>query len=341
MSELIGFALGVISGLLTNIIWVRRGRLRSLAEGIRQPKYEPLGFTPAEVGLFPLNRWTTARPLQRNHLQVSVTETRPQQQWFNESEWQRIADEFHRRYTGDIGFLTDASIDHRESREGEDFRYTITPCDYSEHLATVEYLRRHPEAQSRIRASFADGDIIAFARTSPPTSIKINVAVLNLDNEFLAVQRSGAVDFKRGVWTVGPNEGMKLARHTTPGDPPEDFFDLGERCLREELNLEPVDYSGINISWVGYEVKTIQFKVYAQVRTHLSKREVNERLLSSHSLFEAQDTKWIPFQKKYVMDIVQNWESGDSADRKWSSSAPHTLQEMWRMRHLLRLTDHP
>lgn len=134
---------------------------------------------------------------------------------------------------------------------------------------------------------------------------------------------------------------MKLARNATPGASAEDFFDLGERCLREELNLEPVDYSGIDISWVGYEVKTIQLKVYAQIRTHLSKREVNERLLGSHGLFEAQDAKWIPFRKKYVMDIVQNWDSGDAEGRKWSSSAPHTLHEMWRMRHLLRLTGHP
>lgn len=94
--------------LLANIIWARRGHLRTLIEGFRSPKYEPLGFDPAEVGLFPLNRWTLARPLQRSHLQVSVTEVRPQQQWFNQAEWQRIADEFGRRYTGDIGFLTDA-----------------------------------------------------------------------------------------------------------------------------------------------------------------------------------------------------------------------------------------
>ena len=86
------------------------------------------------------------------------------------------------------------------------------------------------------------------------------------------------------------------------------------------------------MSRFGYDVTSFQNKVYAQVRTHLSRREVDRRVSDSHSLFEAQEMPWLKFDDKTVRDIVKNWETGDSSHRIWSSSAPHALQEFWRMR---------
>ena len=45
---------------------------------------------------------------------------------------------------------------------------------------------------------------------------------------------------------------------------------------------------------------------------------------------------WLPFTDETLSDIVENWEHGDRSGRRWSSSAPLALQELWRMRRALR-----
>src|SRR5262249_46796843 len=160
--------------------------------------------------------------------------------------WSSLAEEFRRAgKTGDIGYLVDFGIDHYETEQGQSFCYSVAHCEYWEHLATVEYLERNPTARSKIWEVFERGPVGEFARSAPPAAIKINVAVLSPDNMVLAIQRSGSVDHKKGLWTIGPNETMILRSHQTPGGPYEDLFGLAERCLREELHLEPVDYGAV------------------------------------------------------------------------------------------------
>jgi hypothetical protein len=270
---------------------------------------------------------------------MKVASRRPRQSWLNEVEWTELHDQFAQTHSGDIAYLVDATVDHRESVEGRQFHYTVAPCTYPEHLATMEYLKRHPEARSAIRAAMTHGRMMEFVHSSPPSSIKVNVALMTLDNRFLAIQRSSAVDLKRGVWTIGPNETMQLSGSERPGGVIEDLFGLSERCLREELNLEPSDYGDITVSWLGYDAGTAQVKAYAQVKTHLSRREVDRRVSDAHSLYEAQMFQWLKFDRKTVNEIIANWESGDAEGRKWSASAPHALQELWRMRVALDLPD--
>jgi len=267
---------------------------------------------------------------------MSIAAERPSAQlWLDGSEWSHLAQEFAEGNGGDTAYLTDFVIDHRESPRGQVFHYTVAPCDYSEYLATAHYLETHPEIQTRIRKTLMAEQTLEFARTSPPSLIKVNVAILNRDDHFLAVQRSGAVYSKKGLWTVGPNETMKLARHATPGARAEDLFGLTERCLREEVGLEPSDYGEISISWIGYEAGTASVKIFAQVVTTLTAAELIDHMGMSHSLFEMQDATWLPLNRRTLMDIILKWKSGDSAGRIWSSSAPFALQELWRMRRAL------
>ncbi len=340
LSAVVGFVTGVAAALLANVLWLRRWRMRAALCVLKKPRMEILDFDPMSVGLWPVNRWSTARPLRRDRLRMQVVSKRPRQRWCDVQDWKLLAAE-HRTpgKTADTAYLVDFEIDHHETKRGQAFAYSVAHCYYWEHLATVEYLNMTNAARSRIWQAFQRGQILDYARSAPPAAMKINVAVISPESQFLAIQRSGAVDHKKGLWTVGPNETMVLPPMLPPGTQAEDLFGLAERCVREEVGIEPIDYGPINISWIGFDVTSGQAKVYAQVRSHLPRREIGQRMASSHGIFEAQSTTWLPLSRKVVMDIMRNWESGDSAGRRWSASAPHALQELWRFRKFLNLSE--
>lgn len=334
-SEAISFIGGIGAGILTNALWDSRHHLRRKITRIASRKPDPLAFDPFSIGFYPINRWTPTRPLDRRHLDMTVSDERPDQIWCDPAEWRRLADEYSQACSGDTAYLVAFGIDHRESEQGESFSYTVTPCDYSEHLATARYLDEHIEVRRAIEAVLDAGQIADFARHAPPSLIKVNVTVLSGENRFLAIQRSGAVYSKRGLWTAGPNETMRLPRRMVPGSQMEDLFGLADRCLREEVGIEPSSYEKVTISWIGYEAHTASVKVFAQVRTHLSEPELAEAMSTAHGLYEAQRVVWLPFSRRVVLDIIKNWQRGDSAGRIWSSSAPFALQELWRMKSAL------
>src|SRR5258706_5128830 len=274
-SVVVSFVSGVTAALLANVLWLRRWEMRAPLRWLRKPRFDILAFEPTSVGLFPINRWSTSRPLRRGNLRMQVADGRPRQKWCDPIEWKRLAEQFKNEgKTGGKGYLVDFSIDHHETRSGWTFSYSIAHCSYWEQLATIKYLEEHGEARSKMWDALQRGEIVDLVRSAPPGGMKINVAVISPEGNFLAIQRSGVVDRKRGLWTVGPNETMVLAPTQIPGSQAEDFFGLAERCLREELNLEPTDCGMMNISWLGYDVSTGEPKVFAQVRSHLPHREI-------------------------------------------------------------------
>jgi hypothetical protein len=335
MDIIVGFLMGVAASFVAAMLWDRRLLLKHGFISLKHRDSNALGFDPTSVGLFVINQWSPARPLDRKHLITIVSASRPAQAWFDHERYSEINAQIAKEHTGSICYLTGYKIDHHESERGKLFEVTLARCDYSEHLATVEYLTRHPEVRARVTATLAEGDLQAFAKSTPPSSVKINVAVVSLSRKmFLAVQRSSAVHAKKNIWTVGPNEIMKLSEHL-PGIS-EDFFTLAERCLREELGLEPFDYGPISISWIGYYLHDLNVKIYAQVRLRLTERDFHEKCDRAESIFESRKMAWLPFDRGTVLGIIQNWQ-GDRDGRTWSDSAPLSLQELWRMRDLLLL----
>ncbi|MGP4029956.1 hypothetical protein [Actinomadura sp. 3N407] len=334
VSDFISFGTGILAGLLTNVLWDQRRPLRNRMVGRRRLNIWPLGFDPSSVDLYPINTWSVSRQLSPHRLKMKIADGRPTQEFFDQRIWEQLAEGLT-EHSGSCAYLVAFDIDHRESAAGEQFGYTVFPCGYHEHLATVEYLKRHPETQTLIRNRLADGEVSTVTTASPPGLIKINVTVLNAQNNFLALQRSGAVHTKKGLWTTGPNETMHYEDNWTPGSRPEDLFGLAERCLREELGLERPDYGKVHISWIGYEATTLSTKVFSHVTTRLSYPEFTERLTSAHSLYEIQNAAWLPFTRRYIEDIMAGWRTGDQSSRRWSSSAPLALQEQWRFRELL------
>jgi hypothetical protein len=115
-----------------------------------------------------------------------------------------------------------------------------------------------------------------------------------------------------------------------PGEQIESLFDLGERCLREEVGLEPEDYGSIHVSWVGYYAPTLEVKVFAHVRTVLPESAIEARLATAHSLYEIADLCWLPLDQGQLTELIKSWR-GDALGRRWSDSVPLAAQELWRM----------
>lgn len=336
---LVGFALGVLSGLLTNVVWERRRSLWYRLRGGRDRADEVLGFNAETVGLYALNRWSVARPLTRAGQQVEHVSERPAQQRFEADEWNRMYQQAESEgKAGDICFVSGFSIDNMESSKNSLFRLTLSAATYPEYLATARYLASHPKERSQLARDLDARKFSEIAATSPPSSVKVCVSVVSPQGNVLAIRRSGAVEEKRGVWTLGLNETMRSATSVGPGGRGEDLFDLCERALREEAGLEPYDYGDISISWIGFALDTLQMKVFAQVRSHRPERELLELFDSSHSVYEADSRIWIPLKRETLGAITSAW-TPDSMGRTWSDSAPVAAQEVWRMRTLLRSDD--
>ncbi len=300
-----------------------------------------LHYDPREDGLYMINRWSPARLLTKERLSIEVSSIRPKQTWFKKKQWDdAVAAAKAKKLAGDVCYLIDyLTIDHRESQFGEHFRMTITPCDYSEHIATKDLLARNPNVRARI-GELMEEDTREYARKSLPSSIAINVVVLSTKNNFLAVKRSSAVQDAKNLWTVGPYETMTL-KPDTPAKRKdllkiEDFFELAERCIREEVGLEPNQYGEVVISWFGYYLPLARGHIVAQTRLSVSEDEALDCASSSHSVFEAERWEWIPFNRESISQYVAN-RKGPLADKNWLDQSRLSFCEAWRMRQVLSL----
>jgi hypothetical protein len=336
LAQVAAFISGLAGGLLVNWLWDRRRRIWFTLTARRHRIDEVLGFNPEEVGLYWFNRWSPVRPLAKSNHQVVHTMDRSAS-WdlFDEAEWNSLRDAFQQQGKGgNTCSLRSFEIDHHEHERGHVFRLVMSTCDYSEHLATVAYLEKHAEALGELARLMDRRHFAELAKSTPPSSVKVCVSVVSPTSNVLAVRRSGSVDMKRGEWTLGVNETMRSPSANVPGSPGEDLFDLCERALREELGLEPHDYGEILISWIGYDLRTLQVKLWAQVRAHIPERMIFQKMDAAHSVFEADQRVWVPFRREALNEIVSAWRP-DAQGRTWSDSAPLTAQELWRMRSLL------
>lgn len=333
VAQLLVYVVGIATGLLTNVIWEKRLRFSIWWAEKRQGGSHPFDYDPRDHGFYAVNRWSPARQLTPERLETIVVETRPKQTWFDEERWQEIADELAPKHSGRLCYLTDFEIDNHESEGSLSFRIHLARCGYHEHKATEQYLKEDAAARLALTEALDQGRARDVARSAPPSSISLKTVVVSPSGKFLAVKRSAAVDAAPGLWSLGPEEAMKVPDYIEPGRG-EDLFALAERGLKEELGLDPEHYGQINISWLGYYVPLAKIAVVAQVKTRISERAVTERLNSSHSVFETETHAWLPLKRDQLMDIIEN-PSGDAEGRRWTDGSPLAAQELWRMRRLL------
>ena len=346
------FLLGVVVGILGNLVaaylWeARLVPLRRRWQNRRATK-KAVDYESSQDGMYALNRWSPDRMLTRDNLRVEVREKAPSlelvdsERWHNELE--RLQQQADMR--GRCGYVTDCSkVDWRESPHTQIFRVTVSPADYAEGIATWAVLRADEARRAQI-VGMLTSDPLSFPQAAPPMHLAVNLGILNSDgSKFLGLLRSATVASAKNVWTVGPNETMTLPVGGTPGAEPEDFFSLAERCLKEEIGLNPEDYDPVVISWLGYRAADAHPWVTAQVRVRLPDAVVLERRKVCHSYEEASMGVWLPFGRQTVLSIVQGQRCPDGSTIKvpsgpccgrWIIHAPHGICELWRMRTVLQ-----
>lgn len=298
---------------------------------------DPFGYDSRQDGLYVINRWSPNRLLTPDRLVTNVDRLQRAITWFDTDEWTtEVAKQAKNQKAGDVCYLVDYRVDHQESPLNQEFYMTLAPCDYSEHFATVALLEKYPEIHKQIKQCIEDNPK-EYARQACPSLIAINVVVLSDEGNFLAIERSTAVDTARGLWTVGPFETMTLSRQRRPGDRREDLFELAERCLWEELGLKPQHYGEIVISWIGFLASIVRGHVVAQVKLTITEEEAKNRILTeAEHIQETETVEWMPFNKKNISRIIANRESALDG-REWIDQARLALQETWRMRSVLNL----
>lgn len=326
---ILSFILGTISGLLANQIgkWWKKVQLR-LAD--RKSRKNILKYDSEKDELYMINRWSIKRPLTKDNHKVVISTSRPKQEFIPVEELENeIKRQKELNRAGDICFLTDFQIDHYESDFGRDFSITISPCDYSEHMAVYEYLEKHTDIKKKIEKIIASNPK-EYLRNALPSNITVNVVVLSEGN-FLAIKRSKSVDTARNIWTVGPFETMTLKRDISPGSE-EDLFTLSRRCLNEELNLGEDYYGKIFISWFGLLIPSVRSHVVAVVKIkNINEGEVIKRAMNSHSNFESENFEWLPLNKNTIKTFVEK-DKGKLNDREWIRFTKLSLTEALRIK---------
>jgi hypothetical protein len=335
-------ASGVALALLGRLVWeLYAGKWLARLRAWRHAR-KGVGYDGRRDAMYAINTWSPERPLKPHNLEVALTKERPPLHWVNPELWREHYDTVREMYGGLCGYVTYVGpVDFREGPTTEVFRVALSPCDYAEGLATWKALREDHDKQEAIANALAT-DPFAFAQSSPPHPLAINVAVLSPSGRFLAIERSASVASSQGVWTIGPNETLTLHDDRSPGDRPEDFFSLAQRCLREEVGLAPGDFGEISISWFGYRAVDAHPWVFAQVRSKLPESHVDERLREAHSSVEAAATEWLPLTREAVRRIVAAERSETDSfvergrrGRRWIAHAPLAITELWRMQSRL------
>jgi hypothetical protein len=173
-------------------------------EDTRIPVPSILRFNARELGFYPINRWSEARPLSPSSLRVTLAQDRPTQTLLDMRRLNEIANRFDpEEYAGTVCYLTDYSIDHGATDAARQFWCHFSIGEYKEHLGTIELLAEDRQSYQRLLQTFESGDLRTLARSSPTGSTKINVAILSQEQRILALQRSSAVERKRNIWTLG------------------------------------------------------------------------------------------------------------------------------------------
>jgi hypothetical protein len=332
METIISFFLGIIGGLMTNQIsgWLKRNKIKSAD---RRSRKHLFNYNPEDDHLFMINRWSVERPLEPSNHKVLISYDQPPQDFISKDVFQKYVDEqLNEKRTGDICYLVDYQIDHHESIHGKQFTITVAPCDYSEHMASYQYLSDHPELQARIK-NLLHQDIKLYLKNPIPADMAVNVVVLSESN-FLAIKRSKSVDSARNLWTVGPFETMILKKDFTPGGH-EDLFSLSRRCLKEELNLDDNHYGKIVVSWFGLLLTSVRAHIVTVVKIKgISEGDVIQLAHNAHSNFESDGFEWVPLKPKDIKEYIEN-NQGNVADRNWISFSKLSLSEALRVRAIL------
>ncbi|MEU4169907.1 hypothetical protein AB0F46_23880 [Streptomyces sp. NPDC026665] len=188
----------------------------------------------------------------------------------------------------------------------------LRPTDYYTFLAAQQLDRRLADGTSP-RSRYLDPDDPLAAPAFLHCSFAVNVAVVTADDMLVVSQRSDRVRMAPGVWNSSVNEGM--SRHIdSSGRSAPDLYGVARRGMREELSLEPTDYSLELLAFVlDIEKRHWSAHFYARLND-LSRENLQERMSRGVSdRWEHQTIDYIPFRPatvvKYMLrpDRIHRW----------------------------------
>jgi hypothetical protein len=328
LAVLAAIALGVAGNMAYALLIHGTGHLRSGLVALPRLPKAIRTYDVEQNDLFCLLRWSPKRPLTPARLSSTYAGRLSRNHVFARPEWSKMAEDLRAQGEGGrTAYPIAIQVDHDEHPDAHSLRVRLAESSYSEYLATMQMANSNDDHRERLELSLAGG-LDVFLAEVPPTSVTASISITSPRNRFLVLRRSRSVRTFRSQWTIGVNETMKYSDE--PGDE-EDFFSLTRRALREELGLEPSEYTDPVLSWFGWSGQSASFLLVGTVRSRLSEAVMDLRISECHSVYEHDMHAWVRMRRASMRDIVLGGECPDGS-RSWSYLAPLIALEMWRTR---------
>lgn len=304
-----GILVGALVGVLATVIiqppleryygWMRY-RLRRRLVRRRQPIADDL----ADQGFLQLLRWTPSRPLdpRYHHVELDLSDSDEGQKWFPIEAWQEASTDAGIHYNGIVSSVTGYSVDHGESGpDSKRFVVTVVPSYYPDSVATQKLLGIE-ENWNRIREYARRTDGNSLLRTGPKQSFFVALSISTSDGYVLCVRRAiGGVATAHGLWSMGACETM-LRPPESPGETPENFFDIARRAAHEEFGIPSPDLGHIWFSWFGVARPDGPMAI-AHMEVSLTPEEVNSCLQNAEGAYESDAIRWIKIDSTEFVDL--------------------------------------
>ncbi len=188
----------------------------------------------------------------------------------------------------------------------------LRPTDYYTFLAAQQLDRRLSDGTTP-RSRYLDPDRPLEAPAFLQCSFAVNIAVVTSDDMLVVSRRSERVRMAPGVWNSSVNEG--LSRHIdSSGRSAPDLYAVCRRGMREELSLEPSEYSLALLAFVlDVDRRHWSAHFYARLKS-LTCEGLQARMSRGVAdRWEHQTTEFVPFRpadvSRYLLrpDRMHRW----------------------------------
>ncbi|NGO13195.1 hypothetical protein G5C60_37770 [Streptomyces sp. HC44] len=193
----------------------------------------------------------------------------------------------------------------------------LRPTDYYTFLAAQQLDRRLPDGTTP-RSRYLDPDKPLAAPAFLQCSFAVNVAVVTADDLLVVSRRSDRVRMAPGVWNSSVNEGM--SRHIdSSGRSAPDLHAVSRRGMREELSLEPHEYSLVQLAFaLDVERRHWSAHFYARLKELTGEGLQGRMSRGVADRWEHQTIDYVPFR---AGDVARYLLRADRIHR-WAPLAP-------------------
>ncbi|MFK0252189.1 hypothetical protein [Streptomyces sp. NPDC090445] len=234
--------------------------------------------------------------------------------WRDEIEEQESARDGGGAWNGPRYAVDEVSVSRSPLEEQPEVRLRLRPTDYFTFLAAQQLDRRLPDGTTPRGRYLDPGDPLT-APAFLQCSFGVNVAVVTADHLLAVTRRADSVRTGTGLWNSSVNEG--LSRHLdSAGRNAPDLHEVARRGMREELSLEPHEYTLSLLAFV-LDVERRQWSAHFHARLgELTGAGLQERMSRGVAdRWEHQSVDLVPFRPADVVgymlrpDRIHHWTS--------------------------------